>query len=63
MNDKVTLSVKEAAGILGVSVPTMYDLAHRDNFPSFRVGKRVIISTEGLLNWIKSQAGSDAFFN
>lgn len=39
MNEKITLSVTEAAAVLGVSRPTVYQLIHRSDFPAFKVGK------------------------
>lgn len=55
MDDKLTLSVTETAEILGVSRPTVYTLIHRDDFPSFRVGRRTLISRTGLEKWVEEQ--------
>ena len=38
MTDKLTLTAKEAAALLGVSLPTLYSLAHSDGFPATRIG-------------------------
>ena len=35
--EKLALSVHETAEILGVSVPTAYELARRADFPAFHV--------------------------
>lgn len=51
-----TLSVTEAAQALGVSRPTLYQLINRQDFPSFRLGGRVLISRELLAEWVKRQA-------
>ena len=52
----LTLSVAEAAKELGVSRPTMYQIINRKDFPSFRVGGRVLISRELLGEWVKDQS-------
>lgn len=54
---KLALSVPEAAKLLSVSKPTMYALIHRDDFPSFSVGGRRLISVEGLRRWVAERAG------
>ena len=56
MSDKLTYSVSEAAEVLGVSRPTVYTLIHRDDFPVFKIGNRVLISIEGLRQWVITQA-------
>lgn len=57
MADKLVYSVAEAAEVLGISRPKVYDLLRRDDFPSFKVGGRVLVSVEGLRQWVAVQAG------
>lgn len=65
MNEKVseslTLSVPQAAALLGVSVRTAYNLAKRENFPSFRISEnRIVVSRAGLEAWVAAQiSGKD----
>lgn len=54
--NKLTISVREAAKLLGVSAPTAYNLARRADFPSFIVGNRVLVYEAGLEAWVKAQA-------
>ena len=57
--DKLTYSVAETAQVLGVSKPTVYNLIHREDFPAFRIGGRMLISVDGLRDWVLAQtAGS-----
>lgn len=56
--DKLALSVTEAAQVLGVSRQTMYSLIHRADFPSFQMGGRRLISTEGLREWVRKQVSA-----
>lgn len=55
--DKLAYSVTEAAQALGVSRRTMYDLIHREDFPTLKVGGRRLISRELLAEWVREQAG------
>lgn len=56
--DKISplaVSAAEAARLLGVSRPTLYTLLNREDFPSFHVGNRVLVSVDGLQEWIERQ--------
>ena len=55
MPERMALSPQEAADVLGVSRPTVYELMHRADFPSFPVGTRRLIPTEGLHEWVRNQ--------
>ena len=54
--ERLTMSVAEAAGELGISLPTAYTLTHRADFPALRIGSRVRVSREGLRVWVQEQA-------
>ena len=54
--EKLALSAAEAAQLIGVSKPTIYCLCKRDDFPSFYVGGRLLISRRGLEVWVEQQA-------
>lgn len=56
MIEKLALSVTEAAEALGISRRSMYNLIHKEGFPTLMVGGRRLISRELLAEWIKSQA-------
>ena len=53
-SESIALSVTQAATLLGVSRPTIYQLLNRD-FPSFRIGTRRLISRAGLERWVQEQ--------
>ena len=53
--EPLAVSAGEAARLLGVSRPTVYQLMGREDFPSFKVGTRTLISVEGLREWIRKQ--------
>lgn len=51
------ISVPEAATMLGVSRPTMYDLTEREDFNALvRIGKRKLILMHRFTDWLNSQA-------
>ena len=53
---KLTYSIPEAAKHLGISDTTMRQLARTEGFPSFYVGKRLLVSIKGLADWVEKQA-------
>ena len=57
---ELTYSVTEAADALGISRRAMYDLIHREDFPTLKVGGRRLISKDLLREWVKAQAQKGA---
>lgn len=57
--EKLTLSVREAAQLLGISHPKCYELARREDFPAFKVYGRTLISREGLQEWVRKQTNHE----
>lgn len=58
MSDKLeplAVSAPEAARLLGVSKPTLYELMGREDFPAFKLGRRTLISVDGLREWVRNQ--------
>lgn len=48
------LNVKQLADLLGVSDSSVYELIREDDFPSLRIGKRIVIPKEELRKWISA---------
>ena len=48
------LNVKQLAELLGVSDSSVYELMQKDDFPSLRIGKRIVIPKEELRKWISA---------
>lgn len=48
------LNVKQLAELLGVSDSSVYELIQKDDFPSLRIGKRIVIPKEELRKWISA---------
>ena len=55
MEERLTLSVEEAARELGVCSKVVYTLTHRADFPTIKIGRRTRISREGLREWVRNQ--------
>ena len=45
--EPLAVSAPEAARLLGVSKPTVYQMMNREDFPAFKVGARTLISVKG----------------
>lgn len=50
--EPLAVSAAEAARLLGVSRPTLYQYIGRDDFPAFRLGGRVLVGVSGLQAWV-----------
>ena len=48
------LSVKQLVDLMGVSDSTIYELIQEDDFPSLRIGKRIVVPKEELRKWISA---------
>ena len=44
------------AELFGVSRASAYELMREGNFPSFRIGKRILVSRENLIAWVESRS-------
>ena len=54
--EKIAVSVTEAAQLLNLSRPTVYKLIHSEGFPVMRVGTRTLIHRAKLEEWAARQA-------
>ena len=60
LQEKIALNVTETAEVLGVSRTVVYQLMHREDFPSFKVGKRTLVPKAALEAWVNKQANNPA---
>lgn len=58
MHDRLCLKPKEAAPLLGVSAPVVYELCHRPDFPAIRVGRSIVIPVDQLREWLAQQSAA-----
>jgi len=59
---RLTMSVTEVCQEMGISKPTGYDLVNQTNFPSIRLGKKIIIPREAFENWLQESVASGLAF-
>ncbi|MDP9072090.1 MAG: helix-turn-helix domain-containing protein [Actinomycetota bacterium] len=58
--DRMTLTVEEAAGVLGISRGLAYELVSRGELPHIRLGRRIVVprrALEGLLSVASTSEG------
>ena len=55
---RMVMTVEEMGKELGISRATAYELARQKVFPSFAIGRRVLVSRDGLQKWIEQQYSS-----
>ena len=53
---KLTITVKELAKLMNISLPTAYSLTERAGFPLIRVGRKKLIPLAALQEWLNTQA-------
>lgn len=51
------LNAEQLAGILGISRAGAYQLLHREDFPTLRIGKRMLVPRDKLMLWIDRNSG------
>ena len=49
---KMTLSVSEAAEMIGISKPKVYDLIRDGELISIHVGKKIVIPKQSVIDWL-----------
>lgn len=52
----LTLKAHEVAAVLRISKSKVYELAQSESFPAIRIGKRVVVPRDKLVEWINAQA-------
>ena len=53
--EPIAVSLSQAAELLGVSRPTIYHSAKMEDFPAAKIGGRVLVSVDGLRDWMRRQ--------
>ena len=59
---KITLTVPEAAELIGICRPKMYEMVRAGKVRSVKAGKKILISRQSLMDWLKKgdNYGSEA---
>jgi excisionase family DNA binding protein len=57
VNEPLTMTVEEAAELLGVSRGLAYEAARRGELPTIRLGRRLLVPTARLLELVGAENG------
>ena len=55
--EKLTMTTKELAEMVGISLPKAYNLTCIKGFPVIQMGRRKVILTEQAKQWLVDNAG------
>lgn len=59
IRDRATLTVEEAAELLGVGRSSAYEAARRGELPSMRLGRRLVVPVPALLRLLHELGASE----
>ena len=51
----LALSADDVAQVLGISRANAYELMHSEGFPTLRIGKRMTVPKDKLIEWIQTR--------
>lgn len=51
------LNARAVANALGVSISTAYELMHEPDFPTLKVGSRMVVPKEKFTQWAEERSG------
>lgn len=54
------LNAETVARTLGVSLSSGYELMHEPEFPSLKIGNRIVIPKEAFIRWVEEHTGGAA---
>jgi len=52
------MSVQDLSLKMGISLPKAYALVKEPDFPTIRIGTRILIPVEGFQAWLRTKSGS-----
>ena len=52
----ITLSARDLAELLGISLIAAYSLFHREDFPTLKIGRRLLVTHDALMQWLTEDA-------
>ncbi len=53
---KEAYSVKEVAQVLGINENAAYNLAQKEDFPTIKIGKRILVPKEPFRDWLTEKS-------
>ena len=52
----VVLNANQLASVLNISLTNAYCLLRSEDFPTLRIGRRLLVSRDNLLNWMNEHS-------
>ena len=53
------LNTETVANVLGISPLSGYELMHEKDFPSLKIGNRIVVPKEEFIQWVKGHTGGE----
>ena len=53
------LNAETVAKVLGISISSTYELMHENDFPSLKIGNRLIVPKEKFKQWIETKTNKN----
>ncbi len=53
------LNAKTVARVLGISPSSGYELMHRQDFPTLKIGNRIVVPKERFVQWVERNTSGD----
>lgn len=47
------LNAEQVAAVLGIAPSSAYELMHRPDFPTLRIGRRIVVPKEKFIQWVE----------
>lgn len=57
MEKKLCITVEEMGELMGIGRSKAYELARQADFPTIRLGRKMLVSIKGLEAWVEQRAG------
>ena len=54
----LVLNAAQLAGVLNISRANACNLLHREDFPTLRIGQRMLVSRDKLVQWMDGQSNA-----
>ena len=54
--NRVTMTVKELALAMNISLPKAYELTEREDFPLIRIGRKKLVPIDAFYEWLSRVA-------
>ena len=51
------LNAETVSQVLGVAPSSAYELMHEKDFPTLRIGNRIVVPKEQFVKWVKEHTG------